>query len=258
LTSARSFGIKQARSNDCASARGDNAAIESPTEENNQQFNGALWSETEPMVPRFSVQEVSGAATSRSGEVTPVPDLKPATTIDWEAVRRAYELGSESVSKIQKLFGLTPWQLRCARERGDWTTRPAVAKPGPLQGYKPIGAEALELKLNRLVAIGAAMLERKIADEGMTETNARTLKELCRAQETSMRSKRTEKAAKAREKKNNDAGYDFRDDPAWLDAEFERRITRIFGAGASSLAGDDAAAKKGAPGGLAGKVRREA
>ena len=74
-----------------------------------------------------------------------------------------------------------------------------------------------------------------------------------------MRSKRTEKAAKAREKKNNDAGYDFRDDPAWLDAEFERRLARMFGGGtASSVAGDDAGATKGAPGGLAGKVRREA
>jgi hypothetical protein len=167
-------------------------------------------------------------------------------------VRRAYELGADSVAAIRKRFGLTPWQLRCARERGDWTTRPAAAKPGPLQGYKPVGAEALELKLNRLVAIGAAMLERKIADEGMTETNARTLKELCRAQETSMRSKRTEKAAKAREKKNNDAGYDFRDDPAWLDAEFERRINRMFGGGvASGVAGIDAGATKGAPGGLA-------
>lgn len=204
------------------------------------------------MVPRFSVQEVSGAATSRSGEVTPVPDLKPATTIDWEAVRRAYELGSESVSKIQKLFGLTPWQLRCARERGDWTTRPAVAKPGPLQGYKPIGAEALELKLNRLVAIGAAMLERKIADEGMTETNARTLKELCRAQETSMRSKRTEKAAKAREKKNNDAGYDFRDDPAWLDAEIDRRIERLARVvEASKTQGEAAGGEAEVSGGLA-------
>jgi hypothetical protein len=61
----------------------------------------------------------------------------------------------------------------------------------------------------------------------MTETNARTLKELCRAQETMMRSKRTEKAAKAREKKNNDAGYDFRDDPAWLREQLERRILKI-------------------------------
>lgn len=209
------------------------------------------------MVPRFPAQ-VSGSATSRRGEVTTDPDPEPATTIDWQAVRRLYELGADSVTAIRKRFGLTAWQFRRARERGDWTTRPAAAKPGPLQGYKPVGAEALELKLNRLVAIGAAMLERKIADEGMTETNARTLKELCRAQETSMRSKRTEKAAKAREKKNNDAGYDFRDDPAWLNAEINRRLDRLFDKSGVGSGGrrTDAGGEAGTGSGLAVPTER--
>jgi hypothetical protein len=148
-------------------------------------------------------------------------------TIDVEALRRAYELTGETVASIRRRFGLSAWQFRRLREGGRWTTRDPVAKPGPLHGYKPVGEEALELRLSRLLAIGSAMLARKVAEEGMTETNARTLKELCRAQETMMRSKRTEKAAKAREKKNNDAGYDFRDDPAWLREQLERRILKI-------------------------------
>ena len=118
--------------------------------------------------------------------------------------------------------------------------------------------EALEYRLNRMVTHGTAMLERKIADEGMTEANARTLKELCRAQETRMRSKRTEKVAKAREKKNNDAGYDFRDDPAWLDAEINRRLDRIFDTGGVG-SGDrqtDTGAAAGAGGGLAISAER--
>jgi hypothetical protein len=71
------------------------------------------------------------------------------------------------------------------------------------------------------------MLEKRLAEEGLTEGNARTLTELCRAQEIRMRSTRNEKAAKAREKKNNDAGQDYRDDPAWARAELKRRIRQI-------------------------------
>jgi hypothetical protein len=156
---------------------------------------------------------------------------KDSKALDLDALRRAYELTGEAVASIRRRFGLSAWQFRKLRERGQWTPRDPIAKPGPLQGYKPIGEEALELRLNRLLAIGSAMLACKVAEEGMTETNARTLRELCRAQETMMRSKRTEKAAKAREKKNNDAGYDFRDDPAWLDAEINRRLDRLFDKG---------------------------
>ena len=173
--------------------------------------------------------------------------------IDWAEVRRVYELRVESVPSIQRRFGLTAYQLRRVREREDWTKRPPVIKPGPLQGHKAVGVDALELKLNKLVSIGIEMLQQKVADEGMTETNARTLKELCRAQETRMRSTRNEKAAKAREKKNNDAAPDFRDDPAWLDAEFKRRLDRMFGEGgaAEGVVRPDAGAEAGAAGGLA-------
>ena len=186
-------------------------------------------------------------------------DLSPGKqgggeVVDWAEVRRAYELGAESVASIQRRFGLTPYQLRRVREDEDWTKREPVIKPGPLQGHKAVGVDSLELKLNKLVAIGIAMLEQKVADEGMTETNARTLNELCRAQETRMRSTRNEKAAKAREKKNTDDGHDFRDDPAWLDAEFKRRLDRMLDAegeaGGVGPADDRGAA--GAAGELAG------
>lgn len=172
---------------------------------------------------------------------------------DWDEVRRVYELGANSIPAILERFGLTPYQLRKRREDENWATRPRVAEPGALQGYKPVGEEALDLRLHRLVAIGTAMLERKIADEGMTEENARTLKELCHAQEIRMRSTRNEKAAKAREKKNNDDGADFRDDPNWLRAEFNRRLDHVFGPERmdSGLRRDDAGAAKETPGQVA-------
>ena len=132
-----------------------------------------------------------------------------------------------------------------------------MAEPGALQGWKPVGSEALDFRLNRLVAIGTSMLERKVADEGMTEANARTLKELCRAQETRMRSTRNEKAAKAREKKSTDDGYDFRDDPAWLRAEINRRLDRLFDPGAMAGVPGDAVAGGAAeaPGDLAAPLQ---
>ncbi len=162
--------------------------------------------------------EGSGAADAASDN---------ASAVDWEEVRRAYELSGEAVSAIRARFGLTASELRRVRVGEGWTTRPPVAKPGPLQGTKPVGSEALALRLSRLLAVGIAMLERRLADEGMTEGNARTLTELCRAEEIRMRSKRNEKAAKARETKKHDAGYDFRDDPAWLEAELNRRLDRL-------------------------------
>jgi hypothetical protein len=149
-------------------------------------------------------------------------------------VRRAYELTGETTASIQRRFGLTAWQLRKRREDEEWMTRPAVAEPGPLQGYKPVGDDTIEYRLNRLVTIGLAMLEKRIGGEGMTEMDARTLTELARAQEIRMRAKRNEKAAKAREKKNHDAGYDFRDDPEWLLAEINRRLDRLSGRSAEA------------------------
>ena len=67
-----------------------------------------------------------------------------------------------------------------------------------------------------------------------------------------MRSKRNEKAAKARETKKHDAGYDFRDDPAWLDAEINRRLDRLSTAGG---AGGDPARRSA--GGEAGVLSRD-
>lgn len=182
---------------------------------------------------------------------------------DFEELRRAYELTAEPVKSIRERFGLTKYRLEKLRIQHGWTTRRQIAKPGPLseyESYLPVGAEAVDLRLNRLVVIGIAMLERKVADEGMTETNARTLKELCRAQETRMRSTRNEKAAKAREKKNTDDGHDFRDDPNWLKAELARRLDQIFGPESvgSGVRRDDAGVATGGAGDMAASVQHGA
>ena len=145
--------------------------------------------------------------------------------VDWGAVRRAYELSGEAVSAIRARFGLTPHQLRVVRVAEGWATRPAVARPGPLQGRKAVGSEALASRLSRLLAIGIAMLEMRIAEEGMTDQNARTLTELCRAEEIRMRSTRA-KTAKSRETKIDDAGLEAADD-AWYRAELKKRIHRV-------------------------------
>jgi hypothetical protein len=187
---------------------------------------------------------------------------KSMETIDVEALRRDYELTREPVASILRRFGLTRWRLQKLRIENCWTSRPQIARPGPLQGQKgqkSLGAEAVDFRLNRLVAIGTDMLERKVADEGMTEANARTLKELCRAQETRMRSTRNEKAAKAREKKSNDDAADFRDDPNWLKAEFSRRLDLIFGPDSGGSGIREAAEKASAGGpGLAESVHHGA
>jgi hypothetical protein len=136
------------------------------------------------------------------------------------------------VAEIRARFGLTEGELRGMRLRGGWTARTGIAEPGPLtERSRPLGRESHQYRLNRLLTVGVAMLETKVGEEGMNEANARALTELMRAQEISMRSRRNEKAAKAREKKNSDAGYDFRDDPDWLIAEINRKIDRIAQAG---------------------------
>lgn len=194
--------------------------------------------------------EVGNTRFRVGGEIASAPERR----IDWREVRRVYELGADSVPAIIERFGLKPYQLRKVREAENWTTRRPAAKPGPLQGHKPVGADALDFRLHRLVAIGTGMLEQKVAEQGMTEANARTLRELCRAQEIRMRSTRSEKAAKAREKKNNDAGHDFRDDPAWLRAELTRRLEHLTRGGADSGASPRGRVDEGAEevsGGLA-------
>ena len=149
--------------------------------------------------------------------------------IDWAKVRRAYELSAETVGSIRKRFGLSRYQLEKRRRAENWTTRPQVARKDGVRRRRsmPNGSQDSEHRLDRLVSIGLAMLEKTITEEGMTEAHARTLTELARAQEVTMRSQRNKKAAKAREKKNNDAGHDFRDDPDWLLAEINRRLDRL-------------------------------
>ena len=143
--------------------------------------------------------------------------------VDWPEVRHAYETTSETVTSIQTRFGLTRHGLAKVRIAEGWTTRAPIATPSGLPRMKAVGSEALELRLNRLVTIGAAMLERRLAGEGLTEPVARTLTELCRAQEIRMRATKARGGAPHKKKKTDD-GYDFRDDPAWLRAELARRL----------------------------------
>jgi hypothetical protein len=174
-------------------------------------------------------------------DVTAEPDAgETRDVIAWDEVRKAYELSAETVEAIRKRFGLTIHGLRSRRIREGWTARPPVAQPLLLPRKVAVGEEARALKLNRLVLIGTAMLEKRLAEEGLTEANARTLTELCRAEELLMRSTK-QKTGKTRETKNSDAVTDFRDDPAWLNAELGRRLARLLAAGearASDEGGD--------------------
>ena len=175
--------------------------------------------------------------------------------VDWDEVRLAYELSGETVRSIEKRFGVGRYALAKRRRAEGWTARPPIAKPGLLPRRKPVGHDAVELKLNKLVVIGMAMLEKRLAEEGLTEANARTLVELCRAEELRMRTTR-QKTGKTRETKNHDVDYDFRDDPAWLDAEISRRLDRRFGPrdGGRNRREDDAGREAGVSGGLARRV----
>lgn len=149
-------------------------------------------------------------------------------TIDWAEVRRVYELGNEPVSAIRARFGLSAYRLASRRVAEGWTARPPVAKPLGLPKVAPAGIDELEFRLHRTIVIGQQMLNKRLAEEGVNEANARTAAELCRAMEILMRIARR-KTGKTRETKNDDAGYDFRDDPAWLNAELDRRIERLYG-----------------------------
>jgi hypothetical protein len=186
------------------------------------------------------------------GDTSPLGASGDAASLDWAEVRRAYELTGEAVTSIETRFGLTRYELTKRRRAEDWTTRPPVARRTGLPKPKATGSEAVALRLNRLLVIGIAMLEKRLAEEGLTDANARTLTELCRAEELRMRSTR-QKTGKTREMKNHDDGYDFRDDPAWLDAEFKRRLDRRFGAerAGGDLRGDDGGGEAGVSGGLA-------
>jgi hypothetical protein len=182
------------------------------------------------------------------GAVEPPPVSNEETRL--EEARRLYELTKTPVSAIRERFGWTPHQLRKIRKRWNWSARPQRGRASPLSGIRPLREEALEYQLNRLVTIGTVMLGRKFADEGMTEANARTLRELCRAQESRMRTTRI-KNGKIRETKSDDVGGDYRNDPDWLIAELRRRLVgphpENAGSGPADAAGTDKEGEVKAP-----------
>jgi hypothetical protein len=161
------------------------------------------------------------AASGARPAAGPLPAELPAG-VDVEALRRAYEEGTEDVASIRARAGLTEWQFRRLRETQQWAPRPfasgAAVKPGDFP----------KRRLERIAAAGIASLAREIADAGWNGDSARKLLELCRAREMIMRSGKSGKTAEAREKKNKaDERRDPTDDPAWVRAELERRILQI-------------------------------
>jgi hypothetical protein len=179
--------------------------------------------------------------------------LRPSG-VDPEEVRRAYELTAETTASIRQRYRLTKRQFEVMRIRGGWTARPPAAPrgPGPLAGCRSIGLDALEYRLNRLLTVGMEMLEAKVAEAGFDEVRARTLTELCRAQEVMMRETRKQKATKAHETKNNDLGRDPAADIAFIRAELERRIEALgrrggHGSGAEDAEGDTGPGASGTP-----------
>jgi len=213
-----------------------------PTDAERAASRGALRLESEgegdralhpSPLPNPLPQGERGAPLRRGGREGALPHGRTEGEVDWEAVRVAYELSGERITAIRERFGLTAHQLRARRTAEGWTAREQIATPPKLPYRKPLGADALELKLNRLVVVGIAMLEKRLADEGLTDQNARMLCELCRAQEIRMRSTRT-RTGKARETKKHDGARDFRDDPAWVDAELRRRLERLRTGGKTS------------------------
>jgi hypothetical protein len=96
------------------------------------------------------------------------PSVQAAADVDWEAVREAYELSDESVSAIEKRFGLTKHQLTRARLTGRWTTRPPVAKRKPiLPRRRAVGTDIIAYRLNKLLVVGMALLETRLAEDGI-------------------------------------------------------------------------------------------
>jgi hypothetical protein len=158
-------------------------------------------------------------------------------TVDLTEARRLYEASGIPIAALCQRLGWSSYKLRAIRIREGWTPRPQVAVPNGLPRRRPSGDEALEFRLNRLIATGTEMLQARLTREGMTEANARMLTELWRAQEMRMRSEKA-KHARIREKKNEDGGRDFRDDPAWLLAEFTRRLGRMEDADAGAASRD--------------------
>jgi hypothetical protein len=150
-----------------------------------------------------------------------------APGVDWAAVRVAYETGGESVAVLLRKYGLSVHVLRTRRRAEGWRTRASPCKPGPRQGYKPTRAEALERRLCALLKVSSAMLEKRLAREGMTDANAAMLAQLCRAQESFMRTTHTKKAGKARERHHDRSEPDGPADGAARAADIARKRTEI-------------------------------
>ncbi len=132
------------------------------------------------------------------------------------------------MESIRERFKLSKHRLRTRQRHEGWTVRRQVATPYRLPHRKPVGADEIGFRLNRLLVNELAMLERRLAEEGMSEANARTLVELCRAEEIRMRSIANKaKTAKTRETKDHDDGADASADEGWLRTELKKRIHRI-------------------------------
>jgi hypothetical protein len=147
---------------------------------------------------------------------------------DWAAVRIDYEASSLSVRAIREKHGVSAWKLRSRREKENWTRRPAVGASAGVSGgpRRPpaAGPDALALRLNRLVAYGLAMLERRVETEGCTEDAMRTLNELCRATRT-LHGIGNKKAAKARETSDDEPARG--DEPDQVLRELTERFDRL-------------------------------
>jgi hypothetical protein len=181
--------------------------------------------------------------------------------INWPYVRRIYELTAIPTVEILKRFGLTESQLRHRRESEGWQPRPSVA------GERR-RADSFGRLRERMLTVLSILLGR--IEEGVVLTNtydhahaeglctlAAGWGSLQTAEEGELSMPRHAMKAREttsiREKKNNDAGYDFRDDPVWLVDELNRRLDRLHGQDEAAGAGQapDRAADAGARGGLA-------
>lgn len=182
--------------------------------------------------------------------------------IPWGEIRRVYELTETPTIEILRRYGLTKSQLRWRRQSETWETRPSAA----MQKRKASEPERLRARMLSLHAVMLARLEEWVAGVEDFETSqarafavlAAGLDHITRSDEREVfemakRAAKPTTATAAREKKNSDAGYDFRNDPAWLDAEINRRLDRLQERGGEDAHPGDAASgtEAGVGGGLA-------
>lgn len=187
--------------------------------------------------------------------------------IAWGEIRRVYELTNTPTIEILRRYGLTESQLRWRRTSEKWEPRP----PAAVQRAKADSPERLKARMLSLYAVLVSRFENWIAKaEEFEAAQASALAVLAAGfghltrsdeREDFWMARHTGKSRTAtapREKKNNDAGYDFRDDPAWLDAEINRRLDRLFdkkGVGGGPRR-DEAGGEAGASGELAMQAER--